>query len=466
MGKPEENRNRYRIALGASSDAPIKEAVFYAEGQPTMRWTPNATSFQETLDGYQAWQHHWFMTVTDAQGRRALSPGIRDVPQRCIYRCGDHQNWLGNTPPLEYTGVWLPWMDIHMPVLENHEGDAIDNGVKGDRLAPMCEFPMTSNRVCVSDWLLGQRYLTATFIGLDAAPMRVTVPSKLYEGKVRVSLLTPHEGGPDLSIYAVDLKTRMEATRKGEGVWPWFVNVSGKYRPAAGGEQDITGALKVNLQPGDQVGNVVILGAGMRLDGTRLGLIAPADTTIKAGTEFHAAMLMMGDPSKAPYTDAPNFLHAADALTVTRGTLNGGVYATAATADRGGVAGTIKATPASADLPILFLNVNPRWVAGVWRSDAPTNFTDQFGFYYGVGATTLDVTKDAKFYAGNFVTADNDALYMDLEEWTADKITVRVNNPTDAAITATVETPADITGLKALKQTVTVPAGSTVRVKG
>ena len=81
-----------------------------------------------------------------------------------------------------------------MPVKENHEGDAVLNFVKGDMLSPMCEFPLSSNRIMVSDWLLGQRYVSAekiTDIAYDAAPMRITVPSRLYEGKVRVSMITP-----------------------------------------------------------------------------------------------------------------------------------------------------------------------------------------------------------------------------------------------------------------------------------
>jgi hypothetical protein len=252
-------------------------------------------------------------------------------------------------------------------------------------------------------------------------------------------------------------------------VWPWFVTVSGKYRPAGGGaEQEITPALKVDLQPGDQLGYVVVLSPGMRLEGGRLGLIAPTETNVKAGTTFQARMLVMGDPRKAPYTDAPDFLKAAGAVSLTRGDSTQIIACpgeAAAVADRGGVAGAIKATPVSDDLLLVISGLNLRWVAGVWRSDAPADFTDQFGFIDGQGLTTLDVTKDAKFYAGNFVTADNADLWMDIEEWTAEKITVRINNPTDQPITATVQTPAEITGLKALKQQVTVPAGTTVRIR-
>ena len=469
-----KHRNRYRIALGATSDAPIKEAVLYAEGQPNLRWTPNAPRFRETVDGYHAWQHHWLLTVTDAQGRRAVSPGLRTVPHRFIYRCGDRQNWLGYIPH-QYTGTNLPWLEIHLPVKETHEGDAVMNFVKGDLLAPMCEFPLASDRVCVSDWLLGQRYVNAEKledIAYDAAPMRTTVPSRLYEGKVRVSMITPHAGGPDLQVYEVKLKTKMDATRTGEGVWPWFVEVSGKYRQTNGAAGDITPAVKLDLQPGDQLGNVVVLSPGMRLEGGRLGLIAPTETTLKAGTTFSATMLVMGlgvagiAERGTFYSDPPDFLHAADVLKLTRGTLGSGIYAVPVVAAENGAAGTIKATSVAADPLLLIRGLNPRWVAGVWRSDAPTSFTDQFGFADGIGVTTLDVTRDAKFYAGNLVTADNSDLWMDIESWTPDKIVVAINNPTDKPITATVQTPAEITGLKALRQQVTVPAGSTARLKG
>lgn len=475
LGKPEENRNRYRIALGATSDVPIAEAVWYEEGVPTQRWTPNAPGFRETLDGYHAVQHHWFMTVTDAQGRRAVSPHLRNVPARYIFRCGDRQNWLGFIPH-QYTGTNLPWLDIRMPIEENHEGDGIINGVKGDMLSPMCEFPLSSNRVMVSDWLLGQRYVNAdklTDIAYDAAPMRITLPSKLYEGKVRVSMVSPHGAGPDLQVYSVELKTKMDATRKGEGVWPWFVSVTGSYYPADGGAaQEITPALQVDLQPGDQVGKVVILSAGMRLSGGRLGLIAPEEKTIKAGTVFRATMLVvdtgvagMARKPLAAEAERADFLRAAEALTLTRGTLSSAVYVAPLEAAEFGIAGSIAAQPVTADLPLLLTGLNPRWVAGVWRSDAPSDFTDQFGFVEGQGLTTLDVTREARFYAGNLVTADNADLYMDLEEWTPERIVVRVNNPTDQAITATVRTPAEITGLKALNQQVTVPPGTTRRIQ-
>ncbi|HEY3396973.1 MAG TPA: hypothetical protein VGM19_04865 [Armatimonadota bacterium] len=469
MGKPEENRNRYRIALGATSTVPIREVQLYQDALPAQRWTPAAKSFREELDGYIAVQHNWFLVATDTGGRRVVSPAIRTVPARYVVRCGDRQNWLGYTPHY-YTGTNLPWLDIHMPVKENHEGDGIINQVKGDMLAPMCEFPLSSNRICVSDWLLGQRYVNAEKledIAYDAAPMRITLPSKLYEGGVRVSIITPRPGGPEVSMYEVFVDTKMDATRNGEGVWPWFVNVSGKYRPADGGPaQDITPALKVDLQPGDQVGNVVVFGPPMRLEGTRLGLKAPAETTIKAGTRFVANMFVLSEPSKAPYVDAPDFLHAADALSLTRGELERWTYMAGGKALDGGLAGAVKATPAAADPLLGISGLNPRWTAGVWRSDNALNCADQFGFADGFGLTTLDVTKAAKFYAGSFVTADNEALWLDIKEWTAEKITVEVNNPTDQAITATVQTPAEITGLKALKTQVTVGAGSSVVVKG
>jgi hypothetical protein len=76
-------------------------------------------------------------------------------------------------------------------------------------------------------------------------------------------------------------------------------------------------------------------------------------------------------------------------------------------------------------------------VAGVWRSDVPTNLADQLGFAEGLGMTTVHVTKEARLYAGNFVRVDSEALYTDIAEETTDKVVGQVNNPTDQAIGAT-----------------------------
>ena len=146
------------------------------------------------------------------------------------------------------------------------------------------------------------------------------------------------------------------------------------------------------------------------------------------------------------------------------------------------MAGQVHGAAMPFNLPLVIAGVNPRWTAGVWRSDAPADIADQFPVIDavelgmsaagevqqrsidGTGYTTLDVSKDVTFYAGNFISADNPELFLNMESWTKDGISVEVNNPTDKEITATIQTPAEI-ALKPLNKTLTIPAGTTVRVK-
>ena len=485
-GKPEENRDRYRIALGARADVPLREVILYADGALYRRWTPGAKQFQERVDGRHAWQRHFHLVATDAEGRRAISPALRTVGKRYTVRCGDRQNWLGHVGAF-YTGTRLEWLDLHLPVKEVKEGDTTFTSARGANLAPMLEFPLISDRVCVTDFLLGQRYPNVEHfeeIAYDAAPMRVTMPARLYEGRVRLTNYTPRANGPLMTLCDVSIRTRRQAERVGEGVWPWFAEVQGRYhvRAAAGWQSgEITPATRLDLHPGDVVGGLMVLSQGLRLDGRRFGLAAPAATTVPAETRFAARFLFLNksfagwshkneydagdhaaDLVKAASFDPP----AAYGLGMIRGPLEGIAYLARLRADDCGAYGNIVGGAAPCDLPLLIEGLNQRWTAGVWRSNRPTDFTDQFGFLDGVGLTTLDVLWDASFYAGNLVLADQPDVSLNIEDWTADRIVVEAHNPTDAPLTVTLRTPAEITGLRRLEQRVTVPAGSSVRVKG
>ncbi|MBI3923234.1 MAG: hypothetical protein HY318_17570 [Armatimonadetes bacterium] len=490
LGKPEENRDRYRLAVGASSDVPLRELALYADGALFRRWTPNATSFKETVDGFHAWQHHWHLVVTDSLGRRAISPHFRIVCNRYTVRCGDRQNWLGHVAAY-YTGTPLrsEWLDLHLPVQGTHEGDSTFAFVKGDNLAPMLEFPLTSNRACVTDFLISQRYPNVEKfdeIAYDAAPMRITVPSRLYEGRVRLTNFTPRPDGPNSVLCQVDLKLKQDGERTGEEPWPWFGEVQGKYyvHGQTGWQSgDIGPTTRLDLQPGDLAGDVVALGEGLRLEGRRFGLVPPTSTAIKANTSFTAQFLLLnrsfaGWEHKPPggfdvAAQAPSLEKAMGfegetpvRLRLAKGRLDRIAYAAFLNADEGGVSGEIKGATLPHDLPLLISGLNPRWTAGVWRSDEPTNIADQFGFLDGLGLTTLDGSKAVQFYAGNFVRCDNKEVFLNIEQWTKDTIVVEANNPTDTATTTTIETPREITTLKAMKKTVTIPAGSSLRVRG
>ncbi len=477
------------------------------------RWLPTSTAFQQQLDGYHAWQHHWYMTVTDDKGRRAISPGLRIVPGRYIYRCGDRQNWLGYVA-MYYTGTPLRDMDIHMPVLENREGEGSDVGEAkpGDMLAPMLDFNFTSNRACMEEYLMEQRYKNANKMDdvcYDAAPMRITEPMRLYDGRIRVTNFTSRDNAPqfiDGYRYQISLLLKMNATlAHTDPVSPWFSNVAGTYyvHGEKGWERgEISDATRFDLHPGDIVGDLLILCDGMRLAGKRVGLIVPYDTVVKAGTRLTASFFqfnkMLGESTYnklKPYDVAAHLPELVKAmgfngptpysLTLTRGKLDNVQFIAHLGADQQGVAGKVHGANIPYNLPLEITRVNPRWTAGVWRSDAPANIADQFPIIDavevmsaatqgekpvpqfdldGTGYTTLDVSKDVTFYAGNFISADNPNLFLNVESWSKDVISVEVHNPTDKEITATLRTPAEI-ALKQLHKTLTIPAGMTVRVK-
>ncbi|MHB9024722.1 MAG: hypothetical protein ACYC7E_11205 [Armatimonadota bacterium] len=473
IGKTEENRNRYRMWLGATSTVPIREVALYAEGKLYRRWTPNATTFRETVDGYQAVQHHWHMVVTDANGRKAISPHLRNVPARYVVRCGDRQNWLGYVAHY-YTGTLLPNMDIHMPVKGMREGEGTLPQVRGENLAPIMDFPLASNRICVTDFLMGQRYLNAeklTDIAFDAAPMRVTVPSRLYEGVVRVHLLTEKSKAAKLNLYEIKLKLKMNAERTLNDVWPWFKSVKGTCTLQGGRTVAIPVKEPIDLQVGDIVGDTIVLSPGMRLAGNRLGMIPPAQAVIPAGSQIIAYFCIVSGIPPADIRKVMNDGNADSLLTLARGAVGRVMpYAKVALAEQDilgnrGIAGKVIGSPVAYDLPLFIANLNPRWTAGVWREDDPLNFTDQFGFIDGVGMTTLDVSRPTRFFAGNLISAENPNLFLSIEKWTKVGITVEVHNPTDKAITARLATPGEITGLYMLDMTVAIPAGTTVRVK-
>ncbi|MFH1571802.1 MAG: hypothetical protein ABIL09_27680, partial [Gemmatimonadota bacterium] len=301
-GDPREQRHRWRLAVGARADVALVEVLLYQDGLPSRRWQPRANAFAEQLDGYHAWQHHWFATARDVDGRRAIGPALRTVPRRYVVRCGDRQNWLGEVA-FQYTGMGLRDIDLHLPVEDLPEGDATwrYDAPPGAYLAPMLEFPFASNRVCNTDFILGQRFPGVTRFedfAFDAAPMHATAPARLYDGRVRVLHYTPRAEAPEaLSalLYEVDLRLKTEARPRGaDSVWPWFARPEGSYRVrAAAGWQtgQIDSAAAVDLQPGDVAGEFVILSPGLRLAGGRLGLAAPDALLVPAGTRFRARFL-------------------------------------------------------------------------------------------------------------------------------------------------------------------------------
>ena len=145
----------------------------------------------------------------------------------------------------------------------------------------------------------------------------------------------------------------------------------------------------------------------MRLDGTRLGLPAPANTTIKAGRSSTRAWQWWA-------IRASRSRDAATALGDKGDELLGSIYREGPL-EHAGLhdlkAKGIAFDPAPA-------HPQPQPPAGSPGSGVPMprpTSPISLASLTARGSRRLDVTNDAKFYAGNFVTADNNDLWMDIE---------------------------------------------------
>ena len=126
-------------------------------------------------------------------------------------------------------------------------------------------------------------------------------------------------------------------------------------------------------------------------------------------------------------------------------------------ADNGGVSGTLARREGSADelplggiYPARLRNANPRSPVGVWQKGQGLT---PFGFLDGEALLRLNVGHEGDFYAGNLLVASDEQLFLSFAEpWTEEAAVVRVTNPSEKEITATVSTPAVITDRKALNQ--------------
>jgi len=151
-------------------------------------------------------------------------------------------------------------------------------------------------------------------------------------------------------------------------------------------------------------------------------------------------------------------------LQLTRGKLTDIAYLAALTAENYGIAGTV--TPDAKmpyALPLSIEGINWNWPAAVWRPGAAPV---AFGVFEGHGIARLEVNKGGAFYAGNVVTAGDPRLRITLLEWTADHLTIEVNNPTDALIKSTLTTPTEITELFRMQgQEVSIEPGACVRMR-
>jgi hypothetical protein len=241
----------------------------------------------------------------------------------------------------------------------------------------------------------------------------------------------------------------------------------------------------VDLPAGSYVGGVVTLTDGLRANGRTIGFPAPpADTlNLNAGRTWEASYLVIKRaPFKWNYLGKGN--DNVDELAeralaemgfrdrppyqfqLRQGKLDRLAYIADFSAAEGGIAGKLENDAGQEllyDVPLRVAGLNGRIASGVWRSDSDR--IDYFGCFRGTGYVTLSADRTVDFYAGNVVRCDP-ALFVSVVIWNETEAWFRVDNPTTREITTEFTTVPAIKGHKPVKTTITVPAGSSLDVKG
>ena len=469
--------------ISADSQVPIAEVQLISHYHAERRWLPNTNRVD--LSYYLPPSHsRWaFVHITDARGRTAITPALRSGPApRYAWRCSDRQNFFGFAVP--YTGTVLPDIDIRVPVFGSDEGRGFwPHGAgerRGENLAPLLELSYLSPAVTITDARIDQRYWRANWedVAFDAKSSQGTSRSRVYDANVRYYDFNLNEeyrqkdSSRPMMIKEVTVRLRMPATPAGP-VFPSFTSVPrqpdyGWADPQSGSA--VTGRLSrgwIDLPVGGYADTLVALSPGLRVsaDGD-VGFAPPprAVGPLAEGTSWTglyvrvprdqmlAMRTAMGVSGKPPF-----------ALKPARGTLESLAYVAHLRADGWATAGTVEPAPQMPyALPIFIEDLNPNWPAAVAREDGALNY---FGVFEGRGLARLDATKGGPFFAGNVLTAGEPELRLGVIEWDAQRCVVDANNPSPTGIVTRIESPAELTGKYRVQKTVSVPAGSSVRLE-
>ena len=499
------------VSFSLESDEPIVEVRLIENYNLYRRWTPNAKNF--TANNIKLSEDHvsWSMIVAkDAKGRTVVSPGILSGKQAAhTWRCGDRQNWWSF--PNIYAGTDAAQFDIRVPVFGTNEGMGLfpemHPFLRGDNMAALLDFSYASPAVYIQDVFLDQRYNQALFedAAYDAKSSNSTARSRVYDAKIRYYRFWSKELGnakdefyPSVNNIEISLRQPAEATGN---IFPIFTRLNVKHGQVMGDKsysyvdvagKKVSGKLTqgwIDLPKGGAVGGFIALSDGIRVSSNGdVGFPSPeaAEGALPVGTHWRAQFVdvpsaevelwrnIMGLGEKTPFD-----------FHLTQGQLSELAYVAYAKASDFAIAGVIdKALPHdySSKLSLGFINqskegyggtmkdyrmpvavsgVNYNWPAALVRE----NKMEPVDIFENTAWARLDVTKTGSFFLGNTVKATNKNLKIGIQEWTSKSIVLEVNNPTDAAITATVSTIASGPERMPMSLDVTVKPGSSEVLK-
>jgi len=469
-------------------EAPITDIRYYADYNLLRRWTPNATEFQGKVALTHAQRTWGYLVVVDAKGRTAISPPLKGGRGHGYdWRCSDHQNWFGGA--VNYTGTRLPGgVNIAVPAFGTDEGRGLwphgGGPRRGENMAPLIEFPFNSPAVTITDATLDQRYWKALWeeVAYDSKASQGTVRSRVYEGRVRYHDFH-YQGFYDFTrkrvrpmmLIEVLLRLRRPVVPEGD-LFPAIAH-AGRHPLCLLPDAHGTGTSNkltqgtLELPVGACANNLIALSPGLRVNARgQVGFAPPGwnNGALPTGTEWTGRFVSI-DAEKQNLATMRQALGVAAktpfALELDRGKLDGIAYVAYLEAEDFAVCGRIapwKDMPHA--LPLRIDGVNWNWPAAVWQPGAEHELVP-FGVFEQQGWARLDVARGGAFYAGNVVLADAPNLRIGLLDWTADGISLEMNNTTGHPVTTRLTTPPEIKGRYRLDEEVTIEAGTSVRRK-
>ena len=425
--------------------------------------------------------------------------------------CGDRQNWTGNMPDgYIYTG-WRQLFGCFSLAFEN----AAESLGNWNAPCPIYDFPLFSNHVEVIDTDLSNKYINAGEFGGDAKPTYAVRPTDLIDIQVRTTHCTPTKRS-DIASILVEATLRLKRDVQPHLAGPlypiiWSVPQTSNALILPGRPPDTFSSVYTedpqthrgkwekgnpasdaidNLPVGTYVGGLIPLTEGLSLRGRQVGFPAPSPDALllPKGTTWSVRYILLGgkpfrwsDRSQPAPLD-PNAEQALAemgfrgqppfALKLTQGKLDRLPRPLASSrcpadlaAQDGGVAGRCE-NPKGQELlffvPLRIHGLNPRCATALWRSDADR--LDYFARLGDTGYLAFNADKTVDFYAGNVAVCDP-ALFVSVVIWSPNEAWFRLNNPTRHDVTTDFATAPAIKGLKPLRKTVTVKAGTSLDLK-
>lgn len=455
--------------LKAHSQSPITQITVRDQYGIYQQIKPDRKEVDFQFGGDKATERWMITHLIDKAGGEAYVSQLRINRRRTNLRCMDRQNWF--TP--------LPWRDISYTCKTITPGATIN--LPGVQLAeahcPKLQLVYNGNGMYIHENLYQSTWVPDgnRFLG-DNTPMWHDLPIPEYQAKLRFVSV-----GKNYRQYIADITTKMDLTPQGN-IWPIVKNITFKSKkknepqsinyvytdPQSGQVMrgTIADGASIDLPIGGVAADMLAL-TPLHIDSAgNVGLAAPTKT-VPADTQITCSWVSV-DPDKAEsarntwgFDGATPFK-----LNLTQGKLKGIAWQVHVDAENEGISGSMTGAvdPYQANIPLLLNGGNNRRPLGLWQSQ--TGDIKPFAYFEGVGMGTLDITQTEDFYFGNLLLSDNDDLYLSFSSpWTENGGKVRVINPTDQSITATIRTPLAITGYKPLEKTVTIAAGQSIEVE-